>query len=390
MREAASRRKRRLIEKIAASNKGIPVASDATTTVGDYLTAWMETVAVHNLRETTYATYDRYVRTFIIPGIGSKRLAALTPKDVRLWLHQVRTACQCCAEGWDAARDPAAKRQTSRPRCCAIGRCCDKRVSPGTLQYLRSVLSSALAHAVREDELPRNVASSIRLGDTRPKAFEPLTGAEARRLLTAARGSRLGALIELTLRTVLRKGDVLGLRWSDLDLTQGVMSIRQTLQRSPAGGLAFYGTKTDSSERRIVLPRECVNSLLAHRERQMTEREEVESAGGVWPDQDLVFTSPSGKPVEGSTLTRQFGKLCYQAQIRRIRFHDLRHTCATLLLEQGVDLVTIKDLLGHSQIHITADVYAHVRPRLQRNAIEAMGNALNEEEDDDPPPLVPA
>jgi integrase len=152
-----------------------------------------------------------------------------------------------------------------------------------------------------------------------------------------------------------------------------------------AASVAFYPTKTESSQRRIALPRECVISLRAHQDRQHAEREDV---GESWPGHGLVFTKPDGSPLEASTLTRRFGKVCDAAGIRRVRFHDLRHSCATLLLEQGVDLVTIKDLLGHSQIHITADVYAHVRPRLQRDAIEAMGNALRDDDGDPPGALV--
>jgi integrase len=145
----------KLLGRIADSRRGIPVAADATITVADYLTGWMSTVAVNRLRATTYATYDRYVKVFIVPGIGSRRLAALTPKDVRVWLHQVQAVCQCCVQGWDAARDPAALRKEPRPRCCAVGSCCGKKITPGTVAYLRSILSSALAHAVREDQLPR-------------------------------------------------------------------------------------------------------------------------------------------------------------------------------------------------------------------------------------------
>ncbi|MFL6111828.1 MAG: tyrosine-type recombinase/integrase [Catenulispora sp.] len=115
-----------------------------------------------------------------------------------------------------------------------------------------------------------------------------------------------------------------------------------------------------------------------HRERQDAERT---AAGERWTEHGLVFTKQDGTPFEGSTLTRPFAKLCDRAGIRRIRFHDLRHSCATLLLEQGVELVTINELVGHAQIHITADVYAHVRPRLQCDAIEAMGDALRDDED---------
>jgi integrase len=316
-------------------------------------------------------------------------LSALSPKDVREYLTAVRSVCQCCVQGWDARRDPEAKRKGSRPRCCAIGQCCGKRISAGTVAYLRAILSSALAHAVAEDELPRNVASSARLGTYRAANFEPLTATEARRLLAASRTYRLGALVELALRTGLRKGEALGLKWTDLDLDASVLNVRRTLQHDPAGGLSFYPTKNESSARRIHLPAECVSSLKLHKERQDAEREK---AGEAWKEHGLVFTKVNGTPMEGSTLTRQFGKLCENAGIRRIRFHDLRHSCATLLLEQGVELVTIKELLGHSQIHTTADIYAHVRPRLQRDAIEAMGDALRDNEglDDDDPPLAGA
>lgn len=348
---------------------------------------------MHRPRPTTFATYQRYVRNYLVPGLGGKRLAALTPKEVREYFTSVAAICQCCAQGRDARRDPQHPRWQFRPRCCAIGRCCATTITPGTVRYLRTILSSALSHAVAEDELPRNVDSAVRLATHRPAWFEPLTAAEARRLLDAARSHRLGVVVELALRTGLRRGEVLGLKWDDLDLDTAVMDIRRTLQHNPVGGLAFYPTKNASSNRRIVLPTECVTSLKARRARQEAERTR---AGDDWNEHGLVFTRLNGNPIEGSTLTRPFGKLCDQAGIRRIRFHDLRHSCATLLLEQGVELVTIKELLGHSKIHVTADIYAHVRPRLQRDAIEAMSDALRHCDDrggsgqDDPPAGVPA
>lgn len=368
----------KLIGKIAASRRGVPVATDASVTVAAYVTAWLAGVAVHKLRPTTYATYDRYVRTFIVPGLGHKRLAALTPKDVRTWLQDTASVCQCCARGWDAQRDPDARHKASRPRCCSVGNCCGKRISLGTQRYLRCILSAALAHAVREDELPRNAASAVRLGEVRPN-FQPFTAGEARAFLKVAKNSRLGPLYELALRTGLRRGELLGLRWADLDLVAGDLHVRQTLQRDPATrALVGYPPKSASSRRRIALPAACAASLRAHRSRQHAQRQ---TAGEGWQDHDLVFTRPDGRPLDGSTVHRLFGDLCGIAGVRRIRFHDLRHSCATLLLEQGVDLVTIKELLGHSQIHVTANVYAHVRPRLQRNAIEAMDAVLAERDD---------
>ncbi|GLW45266.1 site-specific integrase [Streptomyces sp. NBRC 14336] len=354
----------KLTEKIAASNCGLPVSS-AQGSVAAYLTYWLENVALHHLRETTHTRYTACVHRYLIPGLGKKKLAKLTAKDVRTWLNQLRTACQCCARGIDASRD--------EPRCCAVGTCCSKRLSPLTLIYIHSVLKSALEHAVREEEIPRNVARNVRTGTPRPRRFEPLTADEARQLLTAVQGHRLHALFELALRTGLRKGELLGLRWEDLDLDAGTAAVRRTLQRTSAGGLTTLPSKTRASERRIALPTRCVQSLKLHHERQKSERE---TAGTTWQHDGHVFTTAQGRPIDPTNLTRTFTTLLCKAGLRRIRFHDLRHSTATLLLEQGIELVVIKELLGHAHIGVTATVYAHVRLRLQRDAIDILGHAL--------------
>ncbi|MEU0820214.1 DUF4158 domain-containing protein [Streptomyces mirabilis] len=184
------------------------------------------------------------------------------------------------------------------------------------------------------------------------------------------------------------------LTWEDLDLAGGTASIRRTLQRTNSAGLTALPTKTQSSERRIALPTPCLRSLEQHLNRQRQERE---AAGAGWKDSGYVFTRPDGAPIEGATLTRHFNTLLHKARLRRIRFHDLRHSAATLLLEQGVELVVIKELLGHAHIGVTATVYAHVRLRLQRDAIDILSNALRhaanstaEPDDGDDPPLCAA
>nr|BFD93717.1 site-specific integrase [Kitasatospora sp. Xyl93] len=382
----------KLTEKIATSNRGVPAVS-AQGSLAAYLTYWLEAVAVHQLRETTHTRYTACVTQYLIPGLGKKKLAKLAAKDVRTWLNGLRTVCQCCARGIDARRKPDAP-AGRRPRCCAIGKCCRKYLSPLTLAYIHSVLKSALEHAVREEEIPRNVARNVRTGTPRPRRFNPLTADEARTFLAAAQGDRLYALFELALRTGLRKGELLGLRWEDLDLVAGTASIRRTLQRTRTGGLTILPTKTISSERRIALPAPCLASLRAHRDRQAREKEQ---AGAEWMDNGLVFTRPDGHPIEPATLTRHFNALLRRSRLRAIRFHDLRHSTATLLLEQGIELVVIKELLGHAHIGVTATVYAHVRLRLQRDAIDLLGRALrdpaetvSQPDDGDEPPLCAA
>ncbi|MFE9256292.1 tyrosine-type recombinase/integrase [Streptomyces sp. NPDC006879] len=352
----------KLTEKIAASNRGLPVAA-ADSTVSAYLAYWLDGVAIHHLRENTYTRYAAAIRLHINPGLGARKLARLTTRDVRTLLDGLRTTCQCCAQQQDMKRQ----------RCCAIGQCCEKRLSPLTVTYLHAVLKSALEHAVREDELPRNVARNVKTATPRPRRFQPFTTAEARQFLHRASKDQLHALYELALRTGLRKGELLGLHWEDLDLNGGTATIHRSLQRTRSQGLTVLNTKTLASERRIALPTECISSLKIHQERQQEERQ---AAGKGWTDSDLVFTTPQGKPLDPTNLTRRFRRLLHSSGLRTIRFHDLRHSTATLLLEQGVDLVVIKELLGHAHIGVTAGVYAHVRLRLQRQAIDTLGNAL--------------
>jgi integrase len=378
----------KLTEKIAVSNRGVPTVT-AQDSLATYLAYWLENVAIHHLRETTHTRYTAVVEHYLIPGLGKKKLAKLTAKDVRTWLNDLRTVCQCCARGIDAGRDPRAQ-VSRRPRCCAIDQCCRRRLSPLTLAYIHSVLKSALEHAVREEEIPRNVARNVRTGTPRPRRFNPLTADEARQFLAAAEGHRHAALFELALRTGLRKGELLGLYWEDLDLDSGTASIRRTLQRTTSRGLATLPTKTISSERRIALTASCVASLRAHRARQAQEKEEASTR---WQASGHVFTRPDGHPIEPATLTRHFNALLREARLRPIRFHDLRHSTATLLLEQGVELVVIKELLGHAHIGVTATIYTHVRLRLQRQAIDLLGNALgnlDQSDDRDDPPLCAA
>lgn len=199
------------------------------------------------------------------------------------------------------------------------------------------------------EEITRNVARNVRTSTPRPRRFEPLTADEARQFLAATRRHRLHALFELALHTGLRKGELLGLRWEDLDLDAGTAAIRRTLQRTSAGGLTTLPTKTRASERRIALPTRCVQSLKLQHEQQKRERE---AAGTTRQHDGYVFTTAQGRPIDPTNLTRTFTTLLRKAGLRRIRFHDLRYSTATLLMEQGVELVVIKKLLGHAHIDV--------------------------------------
>ncbi|MEE1939657.1 site-specific integrase [Streptomyces sp. TRM 70361] len=353
----------------ADSQTGLPVATSRMT-VAEYLAYWLAHVARVKVRKTTYVNYESLVRNYIVPGLGRKRVARLTARDIRAFLLTTARTCQCCAQGKDEAR-PERKR-----RCCALGRCCEKYPSDRTVRFLLVILRAALQHAVREDELPRNVARNVELGMGTKREIEPLTAQEGKQLLAAARGNRLWAAYELAVRTGLRRGELLGLRWQDVDLHEGVLTVRQALQRV-GGELIIVPPKTQRSARRVALPAECVRALRAQRAQQLADRR---AAGEKWKGtgQGLVFTTKNGTPIEPRNLNRSFEALCARAKVRRVRFHDLRHTCASLLHEQGADARMIMEVLGHSSIRVTMDVYTFVRLDAQRSAFARMGNALGD------------
>jgi integrase len=196
-----------------------------------------------------------------------------------------------------------------------------------------------------------------------------LTPEAARRLLDAARGDRLEALYSVALALGLRQGEALGLKWDDIDLDTAVLRVRRASQRIPHQGTQLVETKTARSRRTLVLPPIVISALRAHRARQAMERL---AAGERWVDLDLVFPSERGTLADGPNVTHRFHKLLKRAELPPMRFHDLRHACASLLLVQGVHPRVVMETLGHSQISLTMNTYSHVLPALQREAADRM------------------
>jgi len=199
-----------------------------------------------------------------------------------------------------------------------------------------------------------------------------MTIEETKAFLTACKGNRLEALFTVALAMGLRQGEALGLQWEDIDWESGVLRVRQSLQRINRK-LVLNELKTKSSRRDLPLIDVVANSLRAHRSRQLAERL---AAGKDWQDTGFVFTTMIGTPLDARNVVSSYHRVLVDAGLELRRFHDLRHGCATLLLAQGVPIKTVSDILGHSQISITADIYGHVVPEAHRAALQSMDKAL--------------
>lgn len=345
------------------SNQGLP--ADATGwTVARYADYWLTQVAEPKLRPTTLVRYRSLVRQYIVPAIGRKRLPALAPADVRLMLARA-----------------AATRTPGRPGLSESER---PVVSLRTVQQVHAVLRSMLSHAMREELIGRNVARLVQPPAPDRDEIRPWTDAEARTFLAACRSHRLYALFVVALALGLRRGELLGLRWVDVDFTTGQLRVWQTLQRVRGEGAVFGPPKSRRSRRVLTMPAVVVAALRGHQARQSDDKA---AADGRWTESGLVFTTATGGHLEPRNLNTTFARLLGRAQVRPIRLHDLRHTCATLLLSRGVSPRMVMDILGHSQIAVTMNTYGHVIPAMQQEAAgqmdQALGNDLDGQDTDD-------
>jgi integrase len=307
--------------------------------LGEYLNRWLNGSVKGSVKAKTFNDYEWLVRKHIAPALGRIRLESLSPIHLQR-LYQAKL---------------------------------EAGLSPSTVRHLHVVLHRALDQALRWGLVPRNVSEAVDLPKLQKKEIRPLSADEARRLLEAARGDRLEALYMLAIHCGLRQGELLGLRWENLDLETGTLQVRRTLTTTK-GGPRFTAPKTAKSRRSIKLTAGAVDALRRHHDRQFAESTRLT---GLWQDYGLVFATTTGTPLNPSNLTSRFFKpLLKRAGLPDVRFHDLRHTCATLLLSKGVHPKLVQELLGHATIAITLDTYSHVLPGMGDQTANAMESAL--------------
>jgi integrase len=329
---------REKLTKAIADRDGGLVYDAGNIIVGEYLDRWLNDSVRDTVRQRTWERYEQFVRVHLTPALGKIKLAKLTPAHVRgLYRDKLNSG-----------------------------------LAPRTVLHIHRAFSKALKQAAADGLIPRNPAAPVKPPQPRGEEIRPLNREQVRVLFEAASGDRLEALYIVAVTAGLRRGELQGLKWEDLDLEAGMLQVRRTCSE-PKGGHIFEAPKSGKG-RNIRLTQSAVAALRIHRRRQLEERM---YKADLWQEQGLVFPSTVGTPLWGGNLNRAFKATLQRAGLpKSTRFHDLRHTCATLLLKQAVNPKFVQELLGHADISLTLNVYSHVLPDMGDATADAMEAAL--------------
>ncbi len=304
-------------------------------TLGQLIERWLSDVVQHTTRPRTYKEYRGLMDRHVLPELSTVALARLHAAHLQ----------------------------------SLYSRLLERGLSPKTVRDIHVVLHGALKHAVRWNLVSRNVTDQVDPPRVKRDEIRPLNPQEVQALLASAKGTRSEALVTMAIATGARQGELLGLRWSDLDWDAGVVIVQRQLSRDGS----FAEVKSGAGRRVIDLPASTMAVLRDHRSRQNEERL---LAGPEWEALELVFCTYTGRPLNWRNVVRGFKHLLTVAGLRDIRFHDLRHTSATLLLKQGVHMKVVQERLGHASIDITMDTYSHLLEGMGREAAEKLNRML--------------
>jgi integrase len=318
----------------------------STPSVARYLDEWYATNS-DNWRPSTRRGYRGAIDRFLTPAFGTLRLEQLTPQLIQRWLLDHKT-------------EHGARRR---------------------ITLAHATLRSALTDAQRLQLVAINAATLVKVPKPTSRKITPFDVGQAAAFLRAAERHRLSALFSVALACGLRLGEATGLRWEDVDLTTGEIHVRQQLQivnRQPV----LQELKTEKSRRTLALPEVCLNALRAHRTKQLEDRLR---AGAEWVETGLVFTTFAkrglarrrGAALHPRNVLRTLHSILDAATLPRLRFHDLRHSAASLLIAAGIQLAEVSLLLGHSELRVTADLYAHLVKETSAKAARHMDAVLS-------------
>jgi len=325
-----------LAQLLTEINRGMYSVAPAKMTVGEYMEQWLETLRVR-LKDQTYRVWKQWIQRWT-ELLGGKLLSKLTPMDVQEAVNKL----------------PA-------------------HLAENTKATMFTVLNLAMKQAVQWKLLAYNPTEGVKAPVRRQKQMTVWNEEQVHRFLEVARGSRYYPLFHLALATGMRLGELLGLTWEDVNLSEGVIHVSRSMVLAIKGEPVWQEPKTRNARRKIPLDPGTVEMLRIHRKRQLEERLK---AGPDWHNYNLVFTTKNGKPLNHQNVWTRFKQLAAKAGVPTIRVHDLRHTHATILLRQGVHPKVVSERLGHGRVTITLEVYSHVLPDTQKEAANAVGRVL--------------
>jgi len=307
-------------------------------TVGDYLKKWLETTKT-SLRPKTADQYERIVQKHILPSLSKVELRDLHLDDVEHFYSELLLA----------------------------------GVGTRTVRIVHNILHKSLDKAVRYRLVVANPAHGAELPRYRHSEMKVFDEAQVTQFLVAAQDSHFLALYQLAITTGMRQGELLGLKWTDLQWHSGTLHVQRQVQDIRGQGRFFQEPKTKAGRRTIKLGETTLQVLRIHHERQQLQKA---AAGNKWQENDLIFPSKVGSPMDPSNLRLDFTNVLQRAGLYKIRFHDLRHTAASLMLNHGIPVIVVSGMLGHSKPSITLDIYGHLHNAMQDEAAKLMDDLV--------------
>lgn len=307
-------------------------------TINEFMDNWITTIKTIR-RKSTWTHYESLTRRYIKPALGTIKLLSLRSEQVQFFYNDLQ----------------------------------ERGVSIYTIDKIHAAFHAALEYTLRLGMINRNPAHYVKPPKITPKEMSILTDSQASAFLVTLQGHRWEALFHLAIVTGARQMELLGLKWTDVDWVRKVLKIERQLERADGNGVRFSPPKTKNGRRSINLGKRSMEILRIHHEKQQQLRKE---AGDIWSEHGLIFTTNNGTPIHPRNLLRDFRILLKDADLPQIRFHDLRHTAASLMLNNGIPVIVVSRRLGHAKASITLDVYEHLIPSMQAEAAELMDELI--------------
>ncbi len=357
-------------------------------TLSDWLDTWLSDYKKGELKASTYDSYHRLIETHIKTRLGGTQLTKLTTNMIQKFYKER------LENGRKLAKTETAEDGTKVTKMITLddgSQIADRRLSTRTIKYLHTILQEALDQAVKENLIYNNPATNTTQPQQVKKEIQPLNTEQVQDFLESIKDDWLYPLFLTELGTGLRRGELLGLKWEDINLDKGTAIIKRSLLDIKGKPFLQEDVKTKTSKRTVTFPAEVLNELKKLKKQQEQEKSvEIKKQGNILtivrpdepdkakesPKKEFVFCWPNGHPVAPNYCYNHFKALLRDASLPSVRFHDLRHSFATMLLERGVDIGTISKLLGHQSISITMDIYAHLTDKMQEQAAQTMNDIL--------------